>query len=134
MDFPDYLSADFRLLEKYGALARKKHGTGTKRNIRFDDSSSSLYMDIKLPSEDQWMRVEPRMAREIMAEEDERRGKETRRKLTASVQRAARGLQDSPELTVTRAGNALLQSQPLMIGSQSQGREATPLSEIEDAW
>ena len=62
LDFPDFLSPQFRTLEKYGAQQRQTHGPGNKRNIKFEDASLSLYMDVKLPDDPNWIQVSPEMA------------------------------------------------------------------------
>ena len=51
LDYPAFLGGVFRDLEWYGAHLRQKHGNGTRRNIRFDEENSSLYMDVLLPGE-----------------------------------------------------------------------------------
>lgn len=43
---------------------RARHGEGTKRHVKFDDFTGSLYANVKLPGDDAWTRVTPDMARE----------------------------------------------------------------------
>lgn len=66
LDYPPYLGKNFRILEWYGA-EMKLHGNGTKRNIRFDDDAKDLYIDIKIPEEDYWHKVDGRMAADFKA-------------------------------------------------------------------
>ena len=64
MNYPDHLSADFRVLDWYGAELNKRH-PGTKRNIKFDDDTEGLRMDVKVPHSPEWCRVYPDMAKEV---------------------------------------------------------------------
>ena len=52
----------FRLLNRFGARLRARHGPGTKRHIKFDDYSGSLYANVKLPGDATWTRVSLDMA------------------------------------------------------------------------
>jgi hypothetical protein len=81
MDYPDYLRPEFRALEKLGAKLRKYHGQGLKRNIRFDDENRNLYMDVKLPNEDEWFKVTPAMARDMTGENTRSDQERTKSKL-----------------------------------------------------
>ena len=65
IDFPPFLSKTFRILEWYRAEMRRNHGPGTRRNIRFNDDDLSLYLDVKLPGDDHWHRVEQDMAEDF---------------------------------------------------------------------
>ena len=65
MNYPDHLSEDFRVLEWYGAEMRRMHKEGTKRNIKFNDDVSGLCVDVKLPTDEEWYRVTPEMARDL---------------------------------------------------------------------
>ena len=63
LEIPPELTDTFRLLNRFGARLRARHGEGTKRHIRFDDYRASLYSIIKLPGDSEWTRVSPQMAR-----------------------------------------------------------------------
>ena len=63
LEIPDELSDTFRLLSRFGTRLRARHGDGTKRHIKFDDFSGSLFANIKLPGDGSWTRVSPEMAR-----------------------------------------------------------------------
>lgn len=52
----------FRLLSRFGTRLRARHGAGTKRHIKFDNYSGSLFANIKLPGEHNWTRISPEMA------------------------------------------------------------------------
>jgi hypothetical protein len=81
IDIPGFLSGDFRSLERFGALMRRQHGTGTRRCIRFDDTKMRLFMDIKIPDCTNWMKVSPELASELLAEDDLRYVDEIKAKL-----------------------------------------------------
>lgn len=49
LEIPTELNDTFRLLTSFGARLRARHGPGTKRHIKFDDYSASLFPNIKLP-------------------------------------------------------------------------------------
>ena len=64
IDYPDHLAAVFRLLETYGRELRNTHGPGLKRHIKFDDELETLYMDVKLPTLEEWLKITPQLAKE----------------------------------------------------------------------
>ena len=85
LDYPAYLGQTFSNLEWYGREMRLMHGPGTKRIIRFDDQERSLYIDVKLPGEEYWHKVDAEMAKDFKADKDKSRRKITKQTLqTAS--------------------------------------------------
>ena len=64
LEIPPELDGTFRLLSRFGTRLRARHGTGTKRHIKFDDYTASLYTNIKLPGDNSWTNITPRMAKE----------------------------------------------------------------------
>ena len=54
---PDFLVSTFKVLENEGYRIAKRR-PGTKRSIKFQDSTRSLVMDVKLPSAS-WVRITP---------------------------------------------------------------------------
>ena len=64
LEIPSELNDTFRLLSRFGARLRARHGAGTKRHVKFDDFSRSLFANIKLPGDLNWTKVTPAMARE----------------------------------------------------------------------
>ena len=70
MDIPIQLMSVFKLLETHGRKMRDRYGKEFKRHIRYDDSARSLYLNVKLPQEENWTRISPGFARS-MAEEEE---------------------------------------------------------------
>ena len=64
LEIPRELNDTFRLLSRFGTRLRARHGAGTKRHIKFDDFTGSLYSNVKLPGDETWTRVSPATARE----------------------------------------------------------------------
>ena len=84
MDYPGHLASDFRLLESYGKYLRRTRGEGLKRNMRFNDDNESIYMDVKLPKEEEWLRVTPPLAKDEMGRVDRKQNSDIRRRLAES--------------------------------------------------
>ena len=63
LEVPPELNDTFRLLSRFGTRLRARHGEGTRRHIKFDDLEASMYMNIKLPGDEEWSRVTPEMAK-----------------------------------------------------------------------
>ena len=51
LELPEELKDTFRLLARFGTRLRARHGEGTKRHVKFDDYSGSLFSNIKLPGD-----------------------------------------------------------------------------------
>ena len=64
LEIPPELDDTFRLLNRFGARLRARHGEGMKRHISFDDFNASLFSIVKLPGDTKWTRVTPHMARQ----------------------------------------------------------------------
>lgn len=64
LEIPRELEDTFSLLSRFGTRLRARHGQGTKRHIKFDDFTGSLFTNVKLPGDVNWTRVTPNMARE----------------------------------------------------------------------
>ena len=58
MEIPPHLTGIFKTLDSHGHLLRDRHGPGVRRSIKFDDVEMSLYMDLKLPNEESWLKVD----------------------------------------------------------------------------
>ena len=63
MEVPARLRPVFRTLFRYGQTLRQRHGPGTRRHVKFDDTLRSLYLNAKLPGDEQWTRVSFDVAR-----------------------------------------------------------------------
>ena len=57
MLIPDHLNRFFRMFEAHGGQLKAMHGKGTRRAIKFYDSCQSLMMDVKIPGENEWVRI-----------------------------------------------------------------------------
>ena len=57
MEVPPALQQDFRILFRYGQNLRTRHGLGTRRHVKFDDLTRGLYLNVKLPGDDGWSKV-----------------------------------------------------------------------------
>ena len=68
LEVPPQLQDTFRLLSRFGARLRARHGEGTRRHIRFDDDECSLIANIKLPGDSSWSRVTVAMAKKDLEE------------------------------------------------------------------
>lgn len=64
-----YLQRDFKVLMKM-AYSLKQKKPNLKRNIKFDEDSLGLYMDIQLSPDWQWQRVKPDQARQAVPKEN----------------------------------------------------------------
>ena len=63
LEVPPALRPTYSVLFKYGQTLRARHGPGTRRHIKFDDTDCSLYLNVKLPSDPGWSKVTPEVAR-----------------------------------------------------------------------
>ena len=67
LEIPRELEDTFHLHSRFGTRLRARHGhmgQGTKRHIKYDDFTGSLFTNVKLPGDVSWTRVTPSMARE----------------------------------------------------------------------
>ena len=110
LELPDELKDTFRHLSRFGTRLRARHGAGTKRHIKFDDFTGSLYANVKLPGDTGWTRVTPGMAASdleaSMREENEMNQKRLAAKLVPGPrERLQRTLTESRSLAprATRA-------------------------------
>ena len=58
MKIPERLIGSFKALEQYGHVMRSKKGPNFKRHIKIDDTLLCLYMDVFLPKNKEWIRVD----------------------------------------------------------------------------
>ena len=72
MDIPDYLAADYKLLNDYGYRMKRVHGKETRKFVKFDEAVLSLILELKLPGDLTWLKITPSLARDLKKEyEDE---------------------------------------------------------------
>ena len=74
IEIPQAMRGLFNLLNRFGQQLRARHGEGTRRHVKFDDADRTLYLNVKLPGESNWSRVD---------EEFARRGLQLRRRITS---------------------------------------------------
>ena len=63
IEVPQGLKDAFSVLYKFGQVLRTRHGAGTRRHVKFDDVDRTLFLNIKLPGDDRWSRVDVDLAR-----------------------------------------------------------------------
>ena len=76
MEIPERLIGSFKALEEYGHAMRGKHGNGFKRHIKIDDTLLCLYLDICLPKQAEWIRVD---MEHVLADNKGRRDKKAKK-------------------------------------------------------
>ena len=64
MEIPHHLLSQFHDLQNYARDLHTKHGTGFKRNIKFEDREENLFMYVKLPNSEEWLFVDHAIALE----------------------------------------------------------------------
>ena len=57
MDIPHYLLGTYKLLNDYGFHIKSIHGKDTRRLIKYDDDRMSLYLQVKLPANSNWIKI-----------------------------------------------------------------------------
>ena len=78
IEYPSHLGRVFRDLDWYGREMRIRHGQGTRRNIKFNDDESTLYIDVCLPREEQWHRIPHQEAKNFRTKTMSERAKQSR--------------------------------------------------------
>ena len=57
LNVPQHLIGLFKMYEVHGGKLKQRYGNGLKRSIKFDDATYSLAMDVRLPDEKEWIRL-----------------------------------------------------------------------------
>lgn len=57
IEVPPFLTPSFKTLFRFGQTLRARHGVGTRRHVKFNDTSMSLYLNVCLPGDKRWSRV-----------------------------------------------------------------------------
>ena len=73
LDIPDHLKGFHKVLEEHAYAMINLYGKDVKRNIKFDDRSENLMMDIRLPNSARWHNITVKQAleaRKIKEEKD----------------------------------------------------------------
>ena len=106
LEIPKELMDTFRLLTRFGTRLRARHGNGTKRHIKFDDFSVSLYTNIKLPGDTTWTKVTPAMASEdLEASHREENARHQKRLATKLVPEPRERLREQMPVVNVTAGS-----------------------------
>lgn len=116
LEIPAHLSAEFQDFQIYGRTLHAKYGKGFKRYIKFDDKEEKLFMQIRLPEEEELLLVDRDMAVENRRERTSKIVASTRKRL------ASRSANDGEVVVIGTGGNA----EPLPKVSRSSG--GTPSS------
>ena len=66
MDVPGFLMSTYNDLKSYAFQTRQSHGRGTKTHIKFDNGKFDLYLEVKLPLSENWLRILPEKARDLI--------------------------------------------------------------------
>ena len=85
LEIPPELQDSFRLLTRFGTRLRARHGAGTRRHIKFDDFTGTLFSNVKLPGDESWNRVTPEMARDDLDASQKEENAATRKRLAAKL-------------------------------------------------
>ena len=84
IEVPPFMQVEFRVLFKFGQNLRAKYGEGTRRHIKFDDVNQCLYLNAKLPGDEQWSKVTLELARKGLRARDVASSGEVERRLDIS--------------------------------------------------
>ena len=67
MDVPENLRGTFKLFEAHGGKLKEQNPGGLKRSIKYDDTTMSICMDVRLSNRTRWHRISANQMREIAA-------------------------------------------------------------------
>ena len=91
LEIPQFLMGTFKLLNDHAYHIKRKHGKSTRKYVKFNDDAMSLFLEIRLPGSDQWIRISPELARKLEAERNENEFDSIRKSLRSPT-RANRNL------------------------------------------
>ena len=93
MEIPVHLMPTFKMLERHGHQLRTRYGPELKRHIKYEDNEKSLVLDVKLPGENEWVRMTPTFVKSLKKETTEKQLERNRTRLSASDEGAPRSSQ-----------------------------------------
>ena len=64
MDVPEHLRGTFKLFEAHGGKLKEQNPGGLKRSIKYDDTTMSICMDVRLPNWTMWHRISANQMRD----------------------------------------------------------------------
>ena len=108
MDLPSYLIGTFKLLNDHAYHIKRTHGKMTRKYIKFNDDAQSLFLEIKLPGQENWIKITPSQARKL---EDERSDSDLH-VIRTSLKRGAESNSNLVPLGSTRSSGAPVTMQP----------------------
>ena len=117
LEIPEELEDTFRMLNRFGTRLRARHGAGTKRHIKFDDFTGSLFTNIKLPGDDKWSRITADMAREDLQASLQEENNCTKKRLATK-------LVPGPKERLQRPPLLSLRAEPARTGTRRAAEEA----------
>ena len=115
LEIPAELKDTFRLLSRFGTRLRARHGEGTKRHIKFDDFTGSLFSNIKLPGDTNWTRVTAEMARNDLEASLKEENEANQKRMAAKLVPGPRERLHRPEPNTLRA------TRPVALTSSAAG-------------
>ena len=125
MEVPDYLAAEFRMLEDTGYQLREEYGSSLRKYIKYDPAVLGLYLEVKFPGEKRWTNVTPRLAREIVEFGNRQVAEGIRNRMRRrSTERGANLLKAPPLLSVTRRSDPSPSPNPIPIKTTNTTRPA----------
>ena len=62
VDVPDFLGAEWKMLDELGFQIKRDNGPGTRRYVKYDDYNYSLYLEVRLPGSTSWTKISPESA------------------------------------------------------------------------
>ena len=118
LEIPAELTDTFRLLARFGTRLRARHGNGTKRHVKFDDFTGSLFTNIKLPGDTTWTRVTPEMARRDLKASINEESEANQRRLASKLIPGPRERLGRPLSIPKRPRSAALASSTVRTGQR----------------
>lgn len=70
LEIPANLRGIFRTLRRYGNQVRARHGPGTRSHIKFNDEDRTLFLNVRLPGDSSWSRIDTTFARRGLTVKD----------------------------------------------------------------
>ena len=62
VDVPDFLGAEWKMLDELGFQIKRDNGPGTRKYVKYDDYNYSLYLEVRLPGSTTWTKITPESA------------------------------------------------------------------------
>ena len=126
LDIPPFLLGTFKMLNNHGYEIRKANGNDTRRYIKYNEESLSLFLEVKLPNQTKWIKIRPEQARTYCEEKDRADYQMIRKNL---LQAANDPLNSNMILLGTRSSTAPSLSGPrpsLLLPTTSESQVSTP--------